>query len=200
VDAEFLTADNAEKRGDNLFGKASNSFGGRRFSVENYIDENRVVAAPILSKTMIDAGNLRVIRKKLLKLVDSFPDFVLVNQSWRYDCHDISLLPWYPTEGCNWGPYSWHGYRVPDWVVLDPQRLTVDAILSEQSPPLRTAMVEQYGEHRFLRETGIQIMGLGQFRDTASSVGASGLPVLIRFKDEFPVLYVVRKSGRCDSI
>ena len=85
MQSEFLAADNAEERGGNLFGKARDCRGRRCFSVENYVDEKRVVAAPILGETIIDAGDLRIVGKKLLKLFDSFPDFILLNlEAVRY--------------------------------------------------------------------------------------------------------------------
>jgi len=81
VQSEFFAADNTEEGGGDLFGKAQDRCGRRCFSLENNVNEKRVVATPILGKTMVDASDLGVVHEKLLKLSDSFPDFILLNQS-----------------------------------------------------------------------------------------------------------------------
>jgi len=81
MQSEFFAADNAEECGGDLFGETRDGGGVRRFFIKNYVDEKRVVAAPIRSETMVDTGDLRIAGEKLLKMSDSFPDFILLNES-----------------------------------------------------------------------------------------------------------------------
>ena len=58
---------------------------------------------------------------------------------------------------CRWRDgtalYAIHGVRVPAWVVLHPERITLDAIKAEPNAEVRRVMRERYGEGRYLAET-----------------------------------------------
>ena len=66
----------------------------RTLSVQNDIDEKRVVSAPISGETIIDAGNLRVVGKKLSKPFYPCEDFVLLNQFRCDNRHILFLFLW----------------------------------------------------------------------------------------------------------
>jgi hypothetical protein len=81
MQSEFLASDHSEERGADLFGQSGNHRSGRGRPIEDYVEEDRVVAAPILSKPMVDARDLRVPGEKLLEPLDPLSDFILLNQS-----------------------------------------------------------------------------------------------------------------------
>ena len=62
--------------------------------MQNDIDEKRVVSAPISGETIIDAGNLRVVGKKLSKPFYPCEDFVLLNQFRCDNRHILFLFLW----------------------------------------------------------------------------------------------------------
>lgn len=47
-----------------------------------------------------------------------------------------------------------HGVEVPEHVVLDPSKITVKEIESEQNVEVRRVMMEKYGQSRFLLDSG----------------------------------------------
>lgn len=54
--------------------------------------------------------------------------------------------------------YFWHGIRIPQWVIEDPERLSVQYIENEKNVEVRTALVERYGEAKFLTDSGAKVV------------------------------------------
>lgn len=52
-----------------------------------------------------------------------------------------------------WGVYAWHGLRVPEWIIRQPEKITVPAIQQESNAEIRRVMLERFGLDRFLRES-----------------------------------------------
>ena len=52
-----------------------------------------------------------------------------------------------------WGIYAWHGVRVPEWIILQPELITLELINKESNAEVRRAMVERYGLDR-LKDQG----------------------------------------------
>ena len=50
-----------------------------------------------------------------------------------------------------WGFYSWHGVRVPQWVVMAP---TLEAIAAEKNAEIRRCAIESYGWEPYLESLG----------------------------------------------
>jgi len=53
-----------------------------------------------------------------------------------------------------WAIYAWHGVRVPEKVILHPLDLTVGEISREENVEVRRVMLQQYGEARYLLDSG----------------------------------------------
>ena len=53
-----------------------------------------------------------------------------------------------------WGIYAIHGVRVPDWVVLHPDQITVEKINGESNSEIRRIMVQRYGFDRYIKDVG----------------------------------------------
>ncbi len=56
-----------------------------------------------------------------------------------------------------WGFYAWHGVRVPDKVILTPERLTREDFLKESNPEIRRVIQERMGD-RFVSELGGKVI------------------------------------------
>lgn len=68
---------------------------------------------------------------------------------------------------CAWrdgtGLFAWHGVRVPAWVILHPERITVDLIDAEQNAEVRRVMLERFGEDRYLENSKAQLVSKDAF-------------------------------------
>jgi len=72
----------------------------------------------------------------------------------RPHCED-GLAIGYPD---GWGVYAWHGVRVPEWVILRPEQITPDNIMSEDNTEVARVMLERYGQDNFIRDGGFSIV------------------------------------------
>ena len=52
--------------------------------------------------------------------------------------------------------YFWHGVIVPEWVVMNPEKITPRIILNEQNIELRRILIERFGQGKFLKELGAE--------------------------------------------
>lgn len=50
--------------------------------------------------------------------------------------------------------YSWHGIRVPAWIIEHPERITAAHITAEPNAEVRRAMVERMGVDRYIADLG----------------------------------------------
>lgn len=53
-----------------------------------------------------------------------------------------------------WALHYWHGVRVPEYVIERPHEITTSLIDREQNAEVRRVMVEQYGQGRYILESG----------------------------------------------
>jgi hypothetical protein len=54
--------------------------------------------------------------------------------------------------GDGWGIYSWHGTRVPEFVIERPSEITAKHVREEQNAEVRRVMIERMGWERFCSE------------------------------------------------
>jgi hypothetical protein len=73
-----------------------------------------------------------------------------------------------------WGLYAWHGMRVPEQVILAPERLSRDDFLNEPNVEVRRVIQERMGQ-RFVSELGGVVIDSGP-RGTLYEVGLPGDP------------------------
>jgi len=64
-----------------------------------------------------------------------------------------------------WGIYAWHGHRVPDWVIINPERITPQTILEEDNAELARVMMERYTEERFIQDSDAKPIHSDKFGD-----------------------------------
>jgi hypothetical protein len=87
-------------------------------------------------------------------IVSDRPERLLVDARNRPHCDDGPFCRW--RDGFEL--YAIHGVRVPAWVVLHPERITVDSIKNESDAEVRRVMRERYGDGRYLTETGAKVI------------------------------------------
>lgn len=57
-----------------------------------------------------------------------------------------------------WGVWAWHGVRVPQRVIEQPDTLSPAEILGESNAEVRRVMMERFGPDRLLRETDAELV------------------------------------------
>jgi hypothetical protein len=68
--------------------------------------------------------------------------------------NDGPAVEWPTGERCCF----WRGVEVPNWLIEQPERITLELIRSERNVELRRCMIELFGQERFLRETGADLV------------------------------------------
>jgi hypothetical protein len=62
-----------------------------------------------------------------------------------------------------WSIHAWHGTRVPDWCIEQPDMITVAKIQAETNQEVRRAMIEAIGGERFVDELGAECVGVDDY-------------------------------------
>ena len=57
-----------------------------------------------------------------------------------------------------WAVYYWHGVRVPQDVIEQPESITAERIESEQNAEVRRVMIERMGYERYILESGAKLI------------------------------------------
>ncbi|MCI0529239.1 MAG: hypothetical protein L0Y56_17520, partial [Nitrospira sp.] len=55
-----------------------------------------------------------------------------------------------------WSLYAWHGVRVPAYIIMTPQKITVQDIQSEQNIEIRGIKLNRYGLERYILDSGLE--------------------------------------------
>jgi hypothetical protein len=71
--------------------------------------------------------------------------------------HESKMAIRYPDD---WGVYSWHGVRVPEKVITDPDSLTIDEIKNTENIEVRRVMIERFGVGKYLKEIDASIVDM----------------------------------------
>jgi hypothetical protein len=70
--------------------------------------------------------------------------------SHRMHCETGTSVAW--PDG--WGLWYWHGVRVTQQIIEQPETITVAQIESEPNAEVRRVLVERYGQSRYLIDSG----------------------------------------------
>ncbi len=52
--------------------------------------------------------------------------------------------------------YAWHGSTVPRWIIEQPEKITIPAIMKEFNAEIRRVMIDRYGIEKFIKGSGAQ--------------------------------------------
>ena len=98
-------------------------------------------------------GGFRVLRPEFC-IVSDFPEILLVDDRSRPHSDTGPSHRW--RDG--WELYHIHGVRVAPWIVMSPERITVELIHGETNAEVRRVMRAKYGEGRYLHDTGAKLI------------------------------------------
>ena len=94
-------------------------------------------------------GGFRWMHEKFC-IVSDFPERLCVDAQNRPHSSDGPSHRW--RDG--WELYYWHGVRVTQQIVMEPQTLTIEQVRAEENAEVRRVMIERMGHERYLRECG----------------------------------------------
>jgi hypothetical protein len=88
-----------------------------------------------------------------------------------------------------WALYHVHGVRVPEYVIMHPEQITVDDIEGEENAEVRRIKIDRYGPERFIRDSGARVVD--ERPDDFKFVGLRGAKLLVKdIDDDEPMVYV----------
>lgn len=96
-------------------------------------------------------GGFRVLHEEFC-IVSDFPELIRVDSRNRPHCEDGPSHRW--RDG--WELYHWHGTRVDPWIIMHPERITVEIIEAEENAEIRRILVQRYGMARYIQDTGAE--------------------------------------------
>ena len=85
-------------------------------------------------------------------MVSDRPRVLKVDDQNRPHCMDGPFCAW--SDGS--ALFAVHGVRVPAWIILKPEQITVAKIEAEANAEIRRIMVDKYGIERYLVEAGAE--------------------------------------------
>lgn len=92
-------------------------------------------------------------------LLSERPTACNVDAEGRLHCENGPALGY----GDGYGVWSWHGTRVTQQIIENPETLTVDQIKSETNAEVRRVMLTRYGEARYLQDIGASVVNTDEF-------------------------------------
>ena len=87
-------------------------------------------------------------------LVSERPTVLRVDAQNRPHCETGPFCAWRDGSAL----YSWHGVRVPRWMIEHPERITVATIDAETNVEVRRVMIQRLGADRYLIEAGATLV------------------------------------------
>lgn len=52
-----------------------------------------------------------------------------------------------------WGIYAWHGVRIPEYIILKPESISIQKIEDEKNTEIRRVMITRYGQEKYLLDS-----------------------------------------------
>ena len=82
------------------------------------------------------------------------PSALTLDDLGRLHCEDGPAILY--RDG--WALYRWHGFTVPELIIMHPEQINLAMIESEQNAETRRIMVERFGAGRYLHESGAKLV------------------------------------------
>ena len=117
----------------------------------------------------------RIMHEKFCMISDR-PEVLLVDDQNRPHCDNGPFCKWRDGTAL----YSIHGVRVPEWVVENPESITIEKILSEENAEVRRIMQERYGFRKFFLDMKVA----GKCKEIDKKLDISGFPVTLYAYDD----------------
>ncbi|NOK57953.1 MAG: hypothetical protein GFH27_549287n257 [Chloroflexi bacterium AL-W] len=93
------------------------------------------------------------------------PERVHTDEQHRLHCADGPVFVWQGHQ-----QYYWHGMAIPEWVILQPDTITVADIDSQENSRIRQVLLAQYGAARYLTDGGMNVTELRARYERACSL------------------------------
>jgi len=103
-------------------------------------------------------------------IISARPTKLVVDADNRPHCEDGPFCEW--ADGTRL--WSWHGVRVPGWVIEHPELITADDVTAEQNEEVRRVLVERMTPEKFLAESKAEVIDM-DFEGTATGSAARAL-------------------------
>ena len=88
-----------------------------------------------------------------------------------------------------WGVYAIHGVQVPAYVVLEPEKITWQAIGAENNAEVRRIMIDRYGPDRYVVDSGAEVTH--EISADFPMIGLKSARVLLKdVPNDEPIVYV----------
>lgn len=98
-------------------------------------------------------GSFRFLHEKFCIVAD-FPVTLKADSNSRPHCEDGPSYEW--RDG--WKLYHWHGMRVSEQIIEQPESITAEAISQEANQEVRRVMIERMGWTRFCAVTQMRVL------------------------------------------
>ncbi len=86
------------------------------------------------------------------------PSALHLDDQGRLHCEDGPAIAY--RDG--WGLFRWHGFTVPEFVITNPERITLEIIDGEGNAETKRIMIERFGIGRYLHESGATLVDFDQ--------------------------------------
>lgn len=83
-------------------------------------------------------------------MISDRPEMLKVDDQNRPHCEDGPFCRWRDGSAL----YSYHGVRVPGWIIESPERITLKDINAEDNAEVKRVMIEKYGVIQYMNDMG----------------------------------------------
>jgi hypothetical protein len=80
-------------------------------------------------------------------IISDRPEKLEIDDQNRPHCEDGPFCRWRDGSAL----YSWHGTRVPGWIIENPEKITLETIAKEENAEVRRVMCERYGWEEYFK-------------------------------------------------
>jgi hypothetical protein len=87
-------------------------------------------------------------------MISERPAKLRLDEWSRPHCEDGPFCEWRDGSAL----YAWHGVYVPAWIIVRPERITVERIAAESNAEVRRAMIEKRGYEWFVRASKARVI------------------------------------------
>ena len=96
---------------------------------------------------------------------EELTDTINLDDNGRLHSDDGTAIRW--RDGV--GLYFSHGQKIPGWIIISPEKITVENIQSEKNAEIKRVMIEKYDVSRYLIDIGAEIVDM----DSLTLVGSA---------------------------
>lgn len=105
------------------------------------------------------------------------------DEEGRLHCEDGPAVSY--SDG--WSVYAVHGVRVPEYIIMRPEEITLDKIRDQPNAEVRRVMIGKFGEGRYIEESGAVMIHKDKYGELYKAEIEGDEPlVMVRFVNSTP--------------